>query len=148
MSLCFNVFAEDVYIKNFSKKNAYTQNQFTDVNSEWFASSVQQAYETGLMYGDSETTFNPNGNIDNAAVITIAARLHSIYNYGTENFNANNSVWYEPYIEYAPITLTIGSDIAYVNGEVQTLLKAPEIINGNTMIPVRFISEQLGMNVK
>lgn len=46
------------------------------------------------------------------------------------------------------IVLTIGSDTAYVNGTAQTLLKAPEIINGSTMIPVRFISEQLGMTVK
>ena len=46
------------------------------------------------------------------------------------------------------IVLTIDSDTAYVNGTAQTLLKAPEIINGSTMIPVRFISEQLGMTVK
>lgn len=46
------------------------------------------------------------------------------------------------------IVLTIDSDTAYVNSTAQTLLKAPEIINGSTMIPVRFISEQLGMTVK
>ncbi len=80
---CFVCNAENDYIRNFSKKYTYTQNQFEDVGSEWFASAVQQAYEVGLMNGSSETTFNPNGNIDNAAVITIAARLHSIYNNGT-----------------------------------------------------------------
>ena len=103
ISLCshYLVFADNNYIKNFSKRNTYTQNQFTDVNSEWFASSVQQAYETGLMYGDSDTTFNPNGNIDNAAVITIAARLHSIYNHGSEEFDTNALSWYDPYIKYA-----------------------------------------------
>lgn len=93
--------AKSDYIRNFNKKHTYTQNQFEDVNSEWFASAVQQAYETGLMYGDSETTFNPNGNIDNAAVITIAARLHSIYNSGTDKFDNKTSIWYEPYINYA-----------------------------------------------
>lgn len=46
------------------------------------------------------------------------------------------------------IVLTIGSDTAYVNGQAQSLLKAPEVVNGSTMVPVRFISEQLGMNVK
>lgn len=97
----YSVFADNNYIKNFSKRNTYTQNQFTDVNSEWFASSVQQAYEMGLMYGNSNTTFNPNGNIDNAAVIAIAARLHSIYNHGAEKFNTSASNWYDPYIEYA-----------------------------------------------
>lgn len=32
------------------------------------------------------------------------------------------------------IMLTINSDTAYVNGTAQTMLKAPEIINGSTMI--------------
>lgn len=45
------------------------------------------------------------------------------------------------------IKLTIGSDTAYVNGEVVSLLAAPEITGGSTMIPVRFIAEQLGMSV-
>ncbi len=45
------------------------------------------------------------------------------------------------------IVLKINSTAATVNGEEKTLLTAPEIINDSTMIPVRFISEQLGMNV-
>lgn len=45
------------------------------------------------------------------------------------------------------IVLKIGSTIAEVNGEEKALLLAPEIINDSTMIPVRFLSEQLGMNV-
>lgn len=45
------------------------------------------------------------------------------------------------------IKLTIGSDTAYVNGEIQTLLEAPKIVGNSTMIPVRFVSEQLGMKV-
>ena len=45
------------------------------------------------------------------------------------------------------IVLTIGSLEADVNGRKHTLLKEPEIIGDSTMVPVRFISEQLGMNV-
>lgn len=45
------------------------------------------------------------------------------------------------------IELYIDSVSAYVNGEEKTLLTAPEIINDSTMIPVRFVSENLGMNV-
>lgn len=45
------------------------------------------------------------------------------------------------------IVLTIDSRIAYVNGKEHLLLAAPEIINGSTMIPVRFVSEQLGLSV-
>lgn len=46
------------------------------------------------------------------------------------------------------ITLTIGSDTAYVNGEAKTLSLSPQIINDSTIIPVRFISEELGMKVE
>lgn len=45
------------------------------------------------------------------------------------------------------IKLTIGSDTAYVNDEAQTLLEAPKIVENSTMIPIRFVSEQLGMKV-
>ncbi len=45
------------------------------------------------------------------------------------------------------VTLTIGSDTAYVNGEAQTLTQPPEIQNGSTMIPIRFMAEALGMKV-
>lgn len=45
------------------------------------------------------------------------------------------------------IIMTIGSDTAYVNGDENKLLTPPEIINNSTMIPIRFLSEQLGMTV-
>lgn len=46
------------------------------------------------------------------------------------------------------IILKIGSYKAIVNGEEYELLVAPEIINDRTMIPVRFMSERLNMEVK
>lgn len=46
------------------------------------------------------------------------------------------------------IILTIGSDKASVNGEITALDAAPEEINGRTMVPIRFVSETLGMKVK
>lgn len=45
------------------------------------------------------------------------------------------------------IILTIGSTSAYINGEEKTLLAAPELTSDTTMIPVRFVSEALGMKV-
>jgi len=45
------------------------------------------------------------------------------------------------------IDLTIGSNISYVNNEQKELDTAPEVINGRTMLPIRFISENLGYNV-
>lgn len=45
------------------------------------------------------------------------------------------------------IKLTIGDTTAYVNGEKVELAAAPEISSDTAMIPVRFISEELGMKV-
>ncbi|MBR3933063.1 MAG: peptidylprolyl isomerase [Clostridia bacterium] len=46
------------------------------------------------------------------------------------------------------ITLTLGSCEAVVNGEKVILDVAPEEFNGRTMVPLRFISENLGMKVE
>ncbi len=45
------------------------------------------------------------------------------------------------------IVLTLGKQEALVNGEVVNLDVAPEEFNGRTMIPLRFVSEILGMDV-
>ena len=45
------------------------------------------------------------------------------------------------------ISFTIGSDQALVNGEAKTLEVPASIINGRTMIPLRFLSEALGYKV-
>ncbi|AIQ46679.1 hypothetical protein R70723_12965 [Paenibacillus sp. FSL R7-0273] len=46
------------------------------------------------------------------------------------------------------ITMTIGSKTAYVNGTAVTLNVPAQIINNRTLVPVRFISEGLNMDVK
>lgn len=46
------------------------------------------------------------------------------------------------------IELTIGSNEAIVNGEIKTLDVDVCEINGRTMIPLRFVSEELGKNVE
>ena len=45
------------------------------------------------------------------------------------------------------IILTLGKAEAIVNGEVEALDVAPEEFNGRTMVPLRFVSETLGMDV-
>ncbi len=46
------------------------------------------------------------------------------------------------------IRLTIDSPEALLNGEKQTLDSAPEIMNGRTMLPIRFIAEGFGFGVE
>ena len=45
------------------------------------------------------------------------------------------------------INLTLGSKIAKVNGEEKTLNLAPQIKNSTTMVPIRFVSENLNCDV-
>ncbi len=46
------------------------------------------------------------------------------------------------------ITLTIDNKTAYINGNAMNLDTAPTLINGYTMVPLRFVSESLGAEVK
>jgi len=46
------------------------------------------------------------------------------------------------------VKLQIGSQTAYVNGRVVTLQVPGRIIQGNTMVPLRFVSEALGASVQ
>ncbi|MCR8659515.1 copper amine oxidase N-terminal domain-containing protein [Paenibacillus endoradicis] len=46
------------------------------------------------------------------------------------------------------LKLTIGNKTAIVNGEKVTLLVAPKVVNGNTLIPLRFVSEATGADVE
>ncbi len=71
----------------FERVNTYSNN-FTDVtDTNWFAENVKTAYELGFMNGKSEGKFDPNGNVTVAEAITMAARVHAIYNgIDIENF--------------------------------------------------------------
>ena len=46
------------------------------------------------------------------------------------------------------IKLTLGSNIAYINGVATNLSVPAKSINGSTMVPVRFISEALGNTIE
>jgi hypothetical protein len=88
-------------MSNFIPANSYVSGQFTDVGGNaWYSKVVALAYEYGLMKGSSETTFNPTGNITVAEAITVAARVHSIYYTGADNFT-QSAPWYQVYADYA-----------------------------------------------
>ena len=82
---------------DFEKNADYTDGQFSDVTeNEWYASSVKDAYEFGLMNGNSNTTFNPAGTLTVAEGITITSRIHATAN-GKEIPDAEGE-WYEKYV--------------------------------------------------
>lgn len=115
MCLCVPAFAdyEEVFVdtepldvggslSNFARSKQYTEGRFTDVSAGvWYAESVKAAYELGLVNGNSETTFNPEGSITLAETITLAARLRATYETGKNEFAQTGDVWYQVYVDYA-----------------------------------------------
>lgn len=45
------------------------------------------------------------------------------------------------------IVLTVGSNVAYVNGEKKVLPNSPQLTTPRVMVPVRFVSEVMGAQV-
>ncbi len=87
-------------LTNFAKVNTYQSGRFSDVkDSDWFAANVGSVYAYGLMNGNSETTFNPTGNITVAETITLLARIRAIYT-GKSIDTASASPWYQPYVNF------------------------------------------------
>lgn len=92
---------------HFERVTVYFQDQFSDVPAnQWYTESVAEAFELGLMKGDSDTTFNPHGDVTVAEAVTMAARIYSTYTTGSASAADNaaapeGSAWYRRYFEYA-----------------------------------------------
>ncbi len=87
-------------MNNFKPVNTYSNN-FVDVAaSNWAMPSIKACYEYALMYGSSNTKFNPSGELTIAEALVMADRVHSIYNTG-ETAVFSGTPWYAPYEAYA-----------------------------------------------
>lgn len=78
-------------------------NEFSDIKAhDWFYNNVVAAYELGLMKGTAGGTFSPNNNVTIAEAVTLAARIHSIYQNGSDEFlSYDGGKWFDPYVDYA-----------------------------------------------
>ena len=75
--------------------------QFDDVSdTAWYASSVKNCYEYGLINGSSENAYNPQGFFTLAEAATVAARMHNLYNGGNGILPPASGAWYESAVEY------------------------------------------------
>ncbi len=75
---------------------------FKDVASNaWYKDVVTDCYHYSLMLGNSETTFNPTGNITIAEVITAAVRIYCLNNTYASKPTMNTTPWYKGYVDYA-----------------------------------------------
>ena len=84
----------------FSKTRVYN-GSFTDVPEKtWFAKEVASAYEFGFMEGMSDTSFSPSTTVTVAQGITMASRVHAVYNNKTIG-EVYGGQWYDMYVKYA-----------------------------------------------
>ncbi len=98
-------------LENFTVKRNYYKGTFSDIElpgSYWYDEYVINCYRLGLMEGN-KFNFNPRGNFTLAQAITVAARIHNIYEGGTGTFN-EGPVWYNVYVHYAVSNGIIQSD--------------------------------------
>ncbi len=78
-----------------------TYEGFKDVSDEWYSEDVEACFELGIMSGKGEGVFDPTGEISIAETITMASRVHAIYNDNIIDEVENKVFWYDKYIKYA-----------------------------------------------
>lgn len=88
---------------------------FTDVKeSDWFYSSVKEAYDLGLINGKgSADTYKPNDNMTYAEALKLAACMHQSYTEGKVTLANGEAIWYQPYADYCVEKGIISGNISY-----------------------------------
>ena len=118
----------------FAVKDNMLQYVITDIDS---GKVLWQWSEEHTMWNQGTFGFRLRGNVSNNM-----SNLNTVY-----FDNLVVSVYGEPVVEEkTEVKLTIGSSIAYINGEAQTLDSAPINRNNRTMLPVRFLANAFGVS--
>ena len=102
---------------------------------------------TQLYVGNNKVDILPDGTF--MASVKLAAGLNTIplvaYDAaGNKGAIAVKITYTAPVDTSITLVLTIGTDIVSVNGKATSIDAAPEIINGSTFVPIRFIAESFG----
>ena len=103
---------------------SYTSVSFADVPSgEWYYETVLAAVEAGIVAGNADGTFHPDGELTWAQAVTFAVRLDQ-YRRGARIYGAadQTSVWYDIYVDYARSE----GIIAYVPENVNAVITRAE----------------------
>lgn len=110
----FTAQAEAARGEMFPAVRAYT-GQFVDVDPDaWYYENAVTLYELGLTNGrGAASRFAPEYEMTVAEVLTMAARLRSLYEYGdgeTGPAQYGGSAWYLPYVSYLQARGVIGQE--------------------------------------
>jgi hypothetical protein len=129
------------------------------VKTRQFAAIASSATYAAIDYTTQSawTDDLPVASVDNAGLLTysVAETGHVYASAGGFTATANVTIDAAGLVTMtttsAPVTrvivLTIGTDIVTVDGKATSVDAAPEIVNGRTFVPIRFIAETFGATV-
>ena len=84
---------------------------FKDVAADaWYYSDVKGAYETGLINGMTDTTFEPESNMTYAQAVKLAACKNQKYSTGSVTLANGSPDWWDSYVAYAKEKNIINKD--------------------------------------
>lgn len=95
----------------FPRQNTYTDGLFSDVSAEeWYAASVKDVYELGLMNGTGGGLFAPEDNVTVAEILTMTSRARAIADGESIDTAGESAHWYDPYVAFAVSKGTVAAD--------------------------------------
>lgn len=94
---------------------------------------------------NSKVNFSQQPIVENGATLVpvrgILEKLGATVNWDKESKTVTAT------LGASTVKMVIGSNTAYVDNRIVPIAVAPKIINGATMIPLRFVSENMGLKV-
>jgi len=111
--------------------------QFTDISdTAWYYDAVKVLYELGLTEGKGTgNVFDPDGGITVGEIVTMAARLRSLWATGDSEggpgtYKEEGAAWYTPYITYLQAEGVIGDELTEVCTRAATRGEMAHVLSG------------------
>jgi len=114
---------------------------FTDVTeNQWYYETVLAAAEAGIIAGNADGSFNPDGELTWAQAVTFAVRLAQ-YRSGAHVYGAadQTDVWYQIYVDYAwdaGIITYVPQNVNYIINRAEAALIFAEVLGDAAKINV------------
>lgn len=109
-SLSTFIGADEVESYQYEAVRTYDDN-FTDISADdWFYDEVSAAYSLGLINGQTDTSFMPNGELTIAETVKLAALCHQLLKNGKISETQEAEIWYQPYLDYCKTNNIVTED--------------------------------------
>ena len=110
LSYICGTYNEGELVRNIILKMSIAKDQpagqlpFSDIHEEqWYADTVREVYEQGLMSGTTDTLFEPEKPMTRAMVVTVLYRMEDETAYSKESYFSDvvDGAWYSPAASWA-----------------------------------------------